>query len=377
MPAADERPQRLFYIDNIRWLMIIFVIVVHSNVIFGPVGQFFGYEDRSDDLGVSEIVMALISILLQSFFMGLLFLIAGYFVPSSLARKGNRRFVRDRFVRLGLPSLVFILFIAPAITYPLHVQDEMSFAEYAEIYYPNPLRWDTGPMWFAVALLIFAVLWAYKPPSWNIARIKGPLTRTRVAILIAVAVIGTFLVRIPFPVGTDVWNMQLCFFTQYVLLFIVGIIAFQNNWFSTLSTRDGRIYMIVAVAAIFLVMFPILIFGGALDGNLDPYNGGLTWQAFGYAFFEQLFGISVSMCMLVWFRERYNRQGWLEKKLSENGFAVYMFHPPVVLGIAVLLVGYDWPGILKMLIVVISATLITFSLAELVLRRIPLLKKIL
>lgn len=377
MPAPGSKMERLLYVDNLRWLMIVLVVFIHANVIFGPVGQFFGYEDRSDDLGAQEIFMAIFSILVQAFFMGLLFLIAGYFLPNSLARKGNKKFIWDRFKRLAIPSFIFMFLIAPPIDYLLNAQDEMSFLEFGEKYYPNPIEWDSGPMWFAIALLIFSVAWTLTPSSWTFEQLKGPLTKKRVTILIAITTIGTFLVRVPFPVETDVWNMQLSFFTQYILLFIVGIIAYHNNWLSSLTKKDGRFYMIISVVSVFLILFPILIAGGALDENLDPYYGGLHWQAFGYALFEQIFGISVCLCMLVWWRERHNFQGWLAKKLSDNAFAVYVFHPPVVLGIAILLADYDLPVFVKFLIVAFSATVVTFSLADLVLRRIPGLKRVL
>ena len=377
MPAAEVKPQRLLYIDNIRWLMIVLVIVVHANVIYGPVGQFFGYTDRVNTDEGSDVIFTLISVLIQAFFMALLFLIAGYFVPSSLARKGDRKFILDRSKRLGIPTLIFIIFLAPLITYPLHFADQMSFAEYAVKYYPNPINWDTGPMWFAAALLLFSITWVFRPSSWNLDRFKGPLTRTRVATLMAIVVLGTFLVRIPYPVGTDVWNMQLCFFTQYAAMFIVGIIAFKNNWLATLTNKDGRFWMLVAISSVFLILFPIMIAGGALDGNTDPYSGGLTWQAAGLTLWEQAFGISVSLWFLVWFRERHNTQGRLAKKVSDNAFAVYVFHPPIVIGIAVLLANYSFPNLLKLPVLAISAILITFSLAEFVLRRIPGLRSVL
>jgi peptidoglycan/LPS O-acetylase OafA/YrhL len=377
MSIADTKQQRLPYIDNIRWLMIFFVIVVHSAVIYGPVGQFFGFEDRTGDLGPTEFLLALNNILLQTFFMGILFLIAGYFVPSSLARKGRKKFIWDRFKRLGIPALIFMLFLAPLINYPTRLATEMSFAEFAIEYYPNPIRWDSGPMWFAIALLMFSIAWTFKPASWTFSSLKGPLTRSRVAFLIAMITVITFLVRIPFPVETDVWNMQLCFFTQYVALFIVGVAAYHYGWLSTLSSRDGRFFMIVATVSVFVLMFPLLIFGGALDGDLSAYNGGPTWQAFGYALFEQVFGISVCVCILVWWRERNNKQGWLQKKLSDNAFAMYVFHPPVVIGIANVMLGTSLPGALKFVILVSSATLITFALSEYVLRRTPVLKRVL
>ncbi len=377
MPNADQKPKRLPYIDNIRWLMIVLVIVIHSNVIYGPIGQFFGYQDRANSGDGSDVVFSLISVFIQAFFMGLLFLIAGYFVPNALERKGEKRFIWERFKRLGIPSLIFIIFLAPLITYPLHFRDQMPFLDYAVRYYPNPIQWDTGPMWFAVALLLFSTAWTFAPSGWTFDRFKGQLTRTRVAMLIGIVVIGTFLVRIPFPIGTDVWNMQLCFFTQYVLMFIVGIIAYKHNWLATLTVKDGRFWMMVAVASVFLILFPIMIAGGAVDGNFDPYEGGLTWQAAGLALWEQIFGIGISVWFLVWFRERHNTQGRFTKKISDNAFAVYVFHPPVLIALAVLLASYDIPNILKFPILAASGILITFSLAEFILRRIPGLKSVL
>ena len=45
--------------------------------------------------------------------MGFFFLLAGYFTPASLERKGYARFLGDRFLRLGLPLLAFIFILGP------------------------------------------------------------------------------------------------------------------------------------------------------------------------------------------------------------------------------------------------------------------------
>jgi surface polysaccharide O-acyltransferase-like enzyme len=253
----------------------------------------------------------------------------------------------------------------------------MSFVLYASRYYFDPPEWDDGPMWFAVALLLFSIIWAFTPRTWAFDRFKGPLTRSRIAILIGLAAIGTFLVRLAFPIGTDVWNMQLCFFTQYVLLFIVGIVAYRNNWLASLQMKDAKFWLTVSIASIFAIMFPMMIAGGALDGEFDPYNGGLTWQAAALSLWEQIFGIGMCVWFLVWFRERHNTQGRLVKKISDNAFAVYVFHPPVLIALAVILSDYSAPGILKFPILLAATIVITFSLAEFVLRRTPLLKQVL
>ena len=48
-----------------------------------------------------------------------------------------------------------------------------------------------------------------------------------------------------------------------------------------------------------------------------------------------------------------------------------------MIGLAVLLMSYELPGILKFVMLATATTVITFSLAELVFRRIPVLKRVL
>jgi hypothetical protein len=55
----------------------------------------------------------------QAFFMGILFLLAGYFVPASFDRKGFKRFMTDRFARPGVPSLLYIFVIQPFLIHLL------------------------------------------------------------------------------------------------------------------------------------------------------------------------------------------------------------------------------------------------------------------
>ena len=49
----------------------------------------------------------------QSFFMGMFFLISGYFVPASVEKKGSWKFMQDRLRRLGIPLLVTWFLLSP------------------------------------------------------------------------------------------------------------------------------------------------------------------------------------------------------------------------------------------------------------------------
>src|SRR5580704_1617556 len=108
--VAPTRPARLIYIDNIRWVMIMLVLSMHAAVTYSGHGSW--YVKESAHLGVAQdLTFLTYQELLQSFFMGFLFFIAGYFIPGACDKKGPARFIRDRAYRLGLPSLLFIFLI--------------------------------------------------------------------------------------------------------------------------------------------------------------------------------------------------------------------------------------------------------------------------
>src|SRR5579872_944641 len=52
------------------------------------------------------------------FFMSLMFFISGLFVYQSLHKHGTLGFIRDRFLRLGVPFLFAVVFLMPIAYYP-------------------------------------------------------------------------------------------------------------------------------------------------------------------------------------------------------------------------------------------------------------------
>ena len=90
--------------------MIVLVVCMHAAVTYSHLGSWYFMEDpKPDNLG-TLFFFSYYQMGLQAFFMGLLFLIAGYFVPEACDRKGEGRFLRDRWVRLGIPSLFYMGF---------------------------------------------------------------------------------------------------------------------------------------------------------------------------------------------------------------------------------------------------------------------------
>ena len=88
IPASKEATRsvsatkRLNYIDTIRTLMTVLVVMVHASVTYGSVGGWFYVEAGSDDL--TKTLLSLFVTLCQAFFMGLFFFISAYFSPGSI-----------------------------------------------------------------------------------------------------------------------------------------------------------------------------------------------------------------------------------------------------------------------------------------------------
>jgi Acyltransferase family len=101
---------------------------------------------------------------LLAFFMGFLFFIAGYFVPPAFDRKGAIRLLRDRTVRVGIPSLLYQFAVGPATIYYL-LQTKRPGESFLAFYGHYPVgpairQGGTGPLWFCVALLMFPAVYA-------------------------------------------------------------------------------------------------------------------------------------------------------------------------------------------------------------------------
>ncbi len=149
--------QRLFWIDNLRALMIILVVMVHTGVTYSGLGNWYYVENEQVGMG-STLFFALIQTFTQAYFMSLLFLISGYFSRKTLERKSPGRFLSGRFYRLGIPLLIYIF-----ILHPLNVKmvypdlDLVKF--WAEGITRLRLFSRTGPLWFVEALLIFNILY--------------------------------------------------------------------------------------------------------------------------------------------------------------------------------------------------------------------------
>ncbi|MGA3332655.1 MAG: acyltransferase [Terracidiphilus sp.] len=344
-------PQRELYVDRLRTVMTAFVILHHTAITYGAIGGWFWHE-RQPSSSLSSLALILFCTTNQAYFMGFFFLLAGYFTPASLERKGYARFIGDRFVRLGLPLLAFILILGPLTAAMVTAYEGKGFWPTIAYLWRNG-RIINGPLWFAQALLIFSLAYC----GWR-AIFGTPLAESQRAAasvpgghwwLLSALVTGAAALAIRQFVPTDesVFGLQLGYFASYIALYAVGIAGWRYDWLRQLSwgnARAGIIALLIAWPAMPAAIAVVRALAGAARSN---FSGGFSWMAIFYALWEPFVAWGLVAAWLLVFRARVNQPSGFWDWLRRRAYSVYIIHPPVLVGVSLLLRGWAAPALVK------------------------------
>jgi peptidoglycan/LPS O-acetylase OafA/YrhL len=360
--------QRDLYIDRLRTAMTALVVVFHAAITYGGDGGWF-YHEVEASARPSSLLLTMFCATNQAYFMGFFFLLAGYFTPSSLERNGYARFIGDRFLRLGLPLLAFGLILGPLTA---------ALVDYAHgdgfwptfIWLWNHKRFINGPLWFTQALLIFSLAYC----AWRAVfgakltqseRIPSPVPAYRWWLASAIGVsLAALTIRQFIPTGENVFGLQLGYFSSYIFLFALGIVAWRNDWLRQLDWKNARPW--IWTLAIAWPCLPICIAAAIklIGPGKSNFSGGLSWPAIIYACWEPFVAWGLIAAWLLIFRERMNQPSALWAWLNRRAYAVYIIHPVVLVGVSLLMRGWVAPALVKWSVVGALACIACWLVAD-------------
>ncbi|MBN1310407.1 MAG: acyltransferase family protein [Anaerolineae bacterium] len=377
MDKSQALPKsRIVFIDNLRVLLVILVVLHHVAIIFGAEGNWYYYENQADDIASG--ILTLFVAINQSYFMGFYFLIAGYFTVPALDRKGSKRFLQDRLLRLGVPLIFYIFVINPLLRYVLAVNVE-GYAGSLGHYVTGNLPFASGSLWFLHTLLIFTLIYVsgrhwLKNSAEPTKHKQGLPSNIAIAAYALIAGVLTFIVRLAYPVGvySGLLGMQPAFGVQYISLFAFGLLAYRRGWLPQPS--EGKIWPPIAVVLVALA--PVIFMLGKMSGGVDAFMGGWNWQAFVYAVVEQFLCVSLIVTLLVTFSRHFNRRNNLLKTLAASAYTAYIIYAPVLLLIVLPLRGLHLDPLAKFALISVICVPLCFLIAH-YLRKLPLAREIL
>jgi peptidoglycan/LPS O-acetylase OafA/YrhL len=282
--------QRDLYIDRLRTVMTAMVILHHAAITYGAPGGWF-WTELKPSAAPSSLLLTLFVATNQAYFMGFFFLLAGYFTPASLERKGYGRFIGDRFLRLGLPLLAFGLLLGPLTA------GITNFAQGKGFWSTIAWLWRhkefiNGPLWFAQALLIFSLAYCAWRPLFGSrlnesGRTPKPVPACLWLLLSALGVGAAALaIRQFVPTGKNVFGLQLGYFASYIFLFAVGIAAWRFDWLRQLGWKHARPWVIGLLISWPAMPVAIAIARATNGVGKSNFSGGLSWTAIVYALWE-------------------------------------------------------------------------------------------
>jgi fucose 4-O-acetylase-like acetyltransferase len=356
------------FIDRLRVVLTALVILHHTAIAYGGSGSWF-YREVRDGGTPTSLMLTVFCAVNQSFFMGMFFLLAGYFTPASLARKGTQAFLQERLLRLGVPLLVFGFLLGPLAVALGTLAAGGAPEEGRIIPWPQD-RYVIGPLWFVRALLLFAVAFA----AWRRVRPEPPgdparpLPTSRAWLVAALAVGAAALgVRQIVPVGETVMGLQLGYFASYVFLFALGCVASRHRWLERVERRQARLWGCVTIITVPL-LFVVAAVSGALAGKAVNFNGGLGPAAITYALWEPFVAWGVIASLLVVFRDRFNTPSAAWQRWSAQAYGALIVHAPVVVALSAVLADWKLSPLLKFVIVGAGGIAASFAVAGVLLR---------
>ncbi|QHV99956.1 acyltransferase family protein [Spirosoma endbachense] len=315
------------------------------------------------------------------FFMPLMFLISGLFVYRGLAKKGVKAYLRDRFIRLGVPFLIAEVLLIPLAYVPsfyeaTHSTDVATFVRD----YIMTQQWPVGPPWFIWLLLAFdgigGLIFKYLPSFFlTVGNGFADLSKRPVRLFAVIyALVALSLIPLSLWVGQYTWvghwgpfDFQLNRLFFYWLFFLAGSCLGATDWQNYLFKQNKLFgkgwpfwFGLSLVCYVLFVMISRLGEVWVRQGKLSATEGYFMYDLF----FVASCLTSMSAC-LSYFKQTITRpiKGW--SSLSANAYGIYVVHYGFVTWLQFALLNIDLPVVVKFLIVFSGALILSWLCSRL------------
>lgn len=371
---------RRTYLDNLKVVAIAAIIAIHGVLGYVAHDQYWSYADVQEVTLATVTEVALFTVVgpFALFVIPLLFLVAGLLAQPSLQRKGPRRFVWDRLLRLGVPFGLFVFGIWPAMMYALYHPLGQSPGTYTEEFLDAEGNLDAGPMWFVGVLLVFSVGYAGLAKMRLVGRPAGraelrpkSVGMPQLLMLATVVALATFGVRLVYPFGSEsgFFDLNLWEWPACLAAFALGIAVAPLGWLDAVPDRLWRrcrvvtLTGVVAAAGLGVAAFAL--------GDVADLAGGWHRVALLFAAVESILTVFGSVWWLRAAQRWLGRASHLSGVLGRTAYAAFLVQGVPLLGLAVGLRPLPLPAEIKALVVAAGGVVGSFALAWVLVKRVP------
>lgn len=388
VPTIIERNRRSVALDYLRAFVILLVVAHHAVTSYAV----FSHFDIQNYLASSEPIVDprrwvgfdVFLLFTDVFFMPLMFLLSGLFVWPSLRRHGAAGFLRQRWLRLGVPYAVALLLLMPPAYYPSWRMAGGAPGLAAYWWHtvstgPRP----NGPIWFIGVLLLFDTavatlhrLW----PDWSrgAANLVGRQA-ARPTLLFTTVLAASIAAYLPLLLrfGPDRWLVvgPVLIQADRVLLYAVQFgagIAIGRAGGPLLAAggalaRQWRRWLLAGAVSFAIVLAWNTM---ALHSGIRPGGGAVSGVVFALACCA--IGFACFALFLRFARQRFA----LADSLAANAYGIFLVHYVPMVWLQYGLLAADLPAGAKAALV-LAGTLGASWAAVAAARRIPAVRALL
>ena len=343
---------RKYYLDNIRTITILLLFPYHTFMIWNNFGTKFYIWGGNNNILSSLIV------LVSSWFMPVLFVIAGMSARYSLEKRNTVDFIKERINKLLIPFISGIISLVPFQTlyarkfffdYNGGIIDNFKyfFTHFSDLNGYDGM-FTFGHLWFLIYLFIISLitLLIFKKISFN--KIKDKINK--------IGIFGIIILFVPIFASYHFGNFGGQSIGKYMLLYLLGYYLFSDEFIEKILNYKTIILFLFLVSQIILV---ILYF---------KYN------YYGELFVNFVGWLGILSCIIVG-NLFLNKENKTSNYLKKSSFPIYILHQTILIIVGYYTLTMINNIILQISIIIFGSFIITILFYEII-SKIPVLKKI-
>lgn len=336
------------YLDNIRWSIILLVLLVHTVCIYSACKAPMSYNSE----GIA--ILDAIGYMIYPWFMPCLFVVAGMSAKYALEKKTPKAFLKGRFKKLMIPFLAYLLLIGPfasTLSFKVNHLEEVFAKLPKAIVVLIRIVSGMGPSWFLFQLMLVVLVF--------MVILKIDKKQKLVEWGKKCNLVGLVLLYIPVLISAQLLYVTLTFRNVlYLFLFLLGYYVFSEESMQELCKK---------------IALPCLGAGLVVGGIQTYLYWGKPYQEIVNHWEVVLFTWLMILAVLGCYGKYFDAQNKVSDYMSQNGFGVYLFHYVPMVYIAYAMDTYFiLPYIANYLVTFIGTLIVSIGLTECV-KRIPVI----
>lgn len=354
---------RKFYLDNVRWIIVLSVLPFH--VFF--VSNGLGIEGAMPGMENIRLMDLVALYLYNPWFMPLIFLISGIAARHALQKRNNKQFFKDRVDRLLVPGTIGLFvyqwissLITVYATNPAVLQDNTgligSFVKYVLF-----ALIGTGPLWVAQVLFICCcVLLLIRKIDKN-DRIHKFCGNINLLVLISLFLIIWVASNIlDFPI--EAYALFRYRIGTNLVVFLIGYYVLSHEKVQELVEKKSVLLSVLAIISTIVLAVYVIINSEHISNAHFTQNILTIWYLW-----------VVILAVMGFAKKHLNKETAFTKYMSKISYGLLIVHYPILIFLCVVIPPLGLPVILNHLLIIVLEIALSFVVYQL-LSRIPIIR---